>query len=111
MPSFLALILMTPPIVLFLSMPLLRPVLTGMKLAWEATGNNPRTQAYWNWGWSWVVPAGPLARFFIGLLLAWSDVDGPEGYGELWRVDVGLLLLIGNFLSLITAVCFLGWQS
>lgn len=107
LPAFLALLLITPPAVLFLSIPLPRPVFAGMRLAWAATATNSRTRAYWDWGWGWVVPAGPGARYAVGLLLAWADLDG-EGvrkkYGDFWRVDVGLLLFIGNLLALITAV-------
>lgn len=105
LPAFLALLLITPPVVLFLSIPLPLPVFAGMRLAWAATATNPRTQAYWDWGWSWVVPAGPAARYAVGLLIAWADLGPQEGvYGEFWRVDIGLLLFIGNLLALITAV-------
>lgn len=105
LPTFVALLVLTPPTVLFLAAPLLRPAIAGCKLAWEATRTNARTQAYWNWGWSWVVPAGPAARYIVGTLMAWADLDtGDKAYGDLLGINIGMLVLVGLLLALITAV-------
>jgi palmitoyltransferase len=106
LPAFTALLLLTPPTVMLLASPLLRPVVYGVRLAWAATATNPRVQAYWAWGWSWVIPAGPVARYALGLLLAWADLPPEEGgvHGDMWRVDIGLLWAVGNLLAIVTAV-------
>ncbi|CAK9785988.1 hypothetical protein CC85DRAFT_302479 [Cutaneotrichosporon oleaginosum] len=110
LPAFTALLLITPPAVLFLAGPLLRPVIYGARLAWRATATNPRVQAYWGWGWSWVVPAGPVARYAVGLLLAWADLPPPSDRSDaMWRVDIGILWAVGNLLALITAALAI-WQ-
>ncbi|GMK54776.1 hypothetical protein CspeluHIS016_0113620 [Cutaneotrichosporon spelunceum] len=109
LPSFTALLLLTPLTVLLLAAPIHRAALHGARLAWAATATNPRVQSYWGWKWSWVLPAGPVIRYAIGLLLAWADLDHVEGYGEMWRVDIGLVWSIGLMLALVAGALAV-WQ-
>lgn len=102
-PTFLAVLLYTPPTVLILSFPLLSPLLHRFIAAYSQACDSSEIIAYWwNWKWSWVVAGGPVGRFAGGIILGWRELDRQDG-GGLYRLAVGLLVAFGFILSGITA--------
>ncbi|OXG17937.1 hypothetical protein C367_04747 [Cryptococcus neoformans Ze90-1] len=102
-PTFLAVLLYTPPTVLILSFPLLPPLFHRSIAAYLLACDSSEIIAYWwNWKWSWVVAGGPVGRFAGGIILGWRELDTQDG-GGLYRLTVGLLVAFGFILSGITA--------
>nr|KIR88453.1 hypothetical protein I308_01520 [Cryptococcus tetragattii IND107] len=102
-PTFLAVLLYTPPTVLILSLPLLLPLFHRSIAAYtQACDSSEIIAHWWNWKWSWVVAGGPIGRYAGGIILGWRELDRQDG-GGLYRLAVGLLIALGFILSGITA--------
>ncbi|WVF73190.1 hypothetical protein IAT40_008009 [Kwoniella sp. CBS 6097] len=111
MPTFLALLLYTPPAILSLSSPLYKPFFHRASQAYATSWADERIRSWWwDWTWSWVVAGGPVGRYAGGVILGWRELDridaitreGDVGPG-LRRLNVGLMLGFGVVLALISA--------
>ncbi|WVQ84915.1 hypothetical protein IAT38_007078 [Cryptococcus sp. DSM 104549] len=102
-PTFLALLVYTPPTAVLLSLPIYLPLLRRARTAWSLARSSDTIRAYW-WDWtpSWIVAGGPVGRYAGGLVLGWRELDRVDG-GGVDRFGVGLLVMFGVVLALITA--------
>jgi len=75
--------------------------------AWRASYTAQEALQWWNWKWSWVVAAGPVGRYAVGLALGWHALDVADGGGpaQLLTLEIGLLVGISYILAAITSVC------
>jgi palmitoyltransferase len=107
-PSFLSLLLCTPPTVGLLISPLVLPLLRRTREAWAIACVDEGIRArWWDWKPSWVVAAGPVGRWAGGLVQGWKALDRMDGggaYGEI-RLKIGVLVFLGLILSAICLVC------
>ncbi|KIR33993.1 hypothetical protein I307_05993 [Cryptococcus deuterogattii 99/473] len=102
-PTFLAVLLYTPPTVFIFSFPLLLPLFHRSIAAYtQACDSSEIIAHWWNWKWSWIVAGGPIGRYAGGIILGWRELDRQDG-GGLYRLAVGLLIAFGFILSGITA--------
>ena len=103
-PTFLILLLLTPPTTIFLSSPLYAPLvrraIAGYRLSWA----DERIRTWWYaWSWSWIIAGGPIGRFTSGIILGWRELDRLDPH-RIVRLEFGVLVAIGIMLGMITAV-------
>ena len=100
----MALLTLTPPTILLLSLPLYpslaRRALAAYRLSWS--DDSIKTWWYSRTG-SWVVAGGPVGRYVGGIILGWKALDRIDGGGS-HRLEIGILAFIGLILALITGV-------
>ncbi|CAD6572576.1 MAG: hypothetical protein TREMPRED_000578 [Tremellales sp. Tagirdzhanova-0007] len=102
-PTFLILLLLTPPTTIFLSSPLYAPLvrraIAGYRLSWA----DERIRTWWYaWSWSWIIAGGPIGRFTSGIILGWRELDRLDPH-RIVRLEFGVLVAIGIMLGMITA--------
>ncbi|WVR00351.1 hypothetical protein IAU59_007494 [Kwoniella sp. CBS 9459] len=108
MRTFLALLLYTPPAIIILSSPLYMPLFHRARLAYTTSWADERIRSWWwDWTWSWVVAGGPVGRYAGGVILGWRELDridtAREGGAGVMRLNVGLMLVFGIILAMISA--------
>ncbi|KAK8853108.1 hypothetical protein IAR55_003809 [Kwoniella newhampshirensis] len=104
-PTFLSLLLYTPPSVVLLSLPLYSPMYHRALAAYTLSHTSENIRTYW-WDWtpSWIIAGGPVGRFVGGLILGWRELDRSEDDGGgVMRLGVGLMVGFGLILALVTA--------
>ncbi|WVR07788.1 hypothetical protein IAU60_004831 [Kwoniella sp. DSM 27419] len=102
MPTFLALLVYTPPATFLLALPLYGPIFARARQAYAVSRADASIRDYWwDWGWSWVVAGGPVGRYAGGVILGWRQLDRIDG-GGISRLGVGLVLFFSIVLILIT---------
>ncbi|WWC71886.1 uncharacterized protein I206_105845 [Kwoniella pini CBS 10737] len=103
MRSFLALLLYTLPTVTIISLPLYKPLWTRCREAYTLSWTNEYIrQNWWEWRYSWIVAGGPIGRYAGGTFLGWKELDKIDE-DSILRLNVGLMVLLGIILALISA--------
>ncbi|WVQ73020.1 hypothetical protein IAR50_002583 [Cryptococcus sp. DSM 104548] len=103
-PTFLALLLYTPPTTIILSLPLYPIVLRRASAAYHLACVSDSIQGWWDWPWSWVVAGGPVGRWVGGVVLGWLELDRTSLDGPgVERLGVGVMVVAGMVLALITS--------
>jgi hypothetical protein len=106
-PTFLSLLLFTPPTVLTLISPLAIPLMRRTRLAWVTAGmSEDIKRRWWDWRPTWIIAGGPMGRWAGGLILGWKELDRQDKggkYGEV-RLRIGVLVFLGLLFSAICLV-------
>ncbi|WWD03592.1 hypothetical protein V865_001646 [Kwoniella europaea PYCC6329] len=104
MRTFLALLLYTPPTIFIISLPLYKSLYSRAKEAYfHSKSDDSIRQKWWDWGYSWVIAGGPIGRYAGGTVLGWRKLDKlDEDGGGLVRLNIGLMVVFGIILALIT---------
>lgn len=107
-PTFLLLLLYTPPTTFLISCPVYLPLLRRAHLAYVSSCSIPRIQGGWyaKW-WSWIIVGGPIGRIAGGTILAWREMDRREreqGVDSGLRLGLGVVIALGAVLAMITGV-------
>lgn len=100
----MALVTLTPIIIVLLSLPLYIPLFKRSMEAYNVSWSEESIRTWWyGWRWSWIIAAGPVGRYIGGIVLGWKALDRVNGGGSM-RLEVGILVAIGMMLTLITGV-------
>lgn len=108
--TFLTLLVLTPLVVLLVSLPVLRPLIARGVQAYKIAATDPViAENWWNWPLSWIIAGGPIGRWVGGVVLGWRELDRADraigsGRPNVLRVQVAGLALLGVILSLISLV-------
>jgi hypothetical protein len=106
-PTFLSLLLCTPPTVLTLIAPLLVTLLRRCGAAWRIAGSSEVIrQRWWDWKPSWIIAGGPMGRWVGGLVMGWKMLDREDAgglYGNV-RLKIGVLVFLGVAFSALCLV-------
>ncbi|ORX40702.1 DHHC palmitoyltransferase-domain-containing protein [Kockovaella imperatae] len=102
-PIFLLTLLYTPPTVIILLVPIIRPLCERAAEAYNLSRSSPEIISGWyHWTGSWFVAGGPIGRYVGGVVLGWKALDRVDGE-EALRMEIGALAAAGLLLAMMTA--------